>query len=248
MSDPAALDYLGAIRGNATALVDAAEAAGLDSRVPSCPEWSVADLLEHIGYVHRWAAANCARAPTDPYIGSRDLGIAAPEPDGLPSWVREGASDLADTLASRPPETPAWTWLPPATFGFWRRRQAQETAVHRVDAQLAAGVVEPIDGPLAADGIDEWLSLVPNLPWVEEKITGAGETIHLHCTDLDGEWLVRLEPTGLELERRHAKGDVAARGTASDLHCWLTGRGPVERLEVFGDTALLERWRERVQF
>jgi uncharacterized protein (TIGR03083 family) len=241
------LDYLGAIRDNATALVDAAESAGLDSHVPSCPDWSVADLLEHIGYVHRWAAANLDRSPSDPRIGSRDLGFTAPEPDALPSWVREGASDLVDKLGAQPPDTPAWTWLPPPTNGFWRRRQAHETAVHRVDAQLAAGTVAPIDGPLAADGIDEWLSLVPNLPWVEEKITGAGETIHLHCTDVDGEWLVRLEPMGLELERTHAKGDVAARGTAFDLLSWLMGRGPVGPLEVFGDAALLERWRERMQ-
>src|SRR5262249_46021751 len=141
------LDYLGAIRDNATALVDAAERAGLGARVPSCEEWTVADLLEHIGYVHRWAAANLDRAPGDPYVRSREMGIAAPGAGALPSWVRDGAPALADALAARPSNTPAWTWLPPPTNGFWRRRQAHETAVHRVDAQLAAGTVQPIDGP-----------------------------------------------------------------------------------------------------
>ena len=242
------LDYLGAIRDNAAALVDAAEAAGLDARVPSCPDWTVGDLLAHMGEVHRWAAANCERAPGGPRQRAKELGVeSAPDPAARPKWVRDGADALLRVL-ERSPETPAWTWLPPATVGFWRRRQAHETAVHRVDAQLAAGRPEPIDGPLAADGVDEWLSLVPNLPQVMQKLTGSGETVHLHCTDVDGEWLIRLEPTGMELERAHAKGDVAARGTASDLQLWLMGRLPVERLEVFGDAGLLERWRDRVKF
>jgi uncharacterized protein (TIGR03083 family) len=242
------LDYLGAIRDNATALVDAAEAAGLDAPVPSCPKWNVADLLEHIGFVHRWAAANLERAPDDPYMASRDMGFAAPERREAAAWVRDGAVALVDALGAKPPETAAWTWLPPATNEFWRRRQAHETAVHRVDAQLAAGSSEPIDGSLAADGVDEWLSMVPNLPWVEEKITGNGETIHLHCTDVDGEWLIRLEPEGMQLEREHAKGDVAARGSASNVQLWLMDRIPLDRLEVFGDAALLESWRDRVKF
>lgn len=246
---PTNLDYVGAIRDNASALVDAAERAGQDALVPSCPEWVVADLLAHIGVVHRWAAVNCERAPSDAFMPSADSGIEAPSDlAARPSWVREGAAQLADTLAARSPDDPCWTWAPPATIGFWRRRQAHETAMHRVDAQLAAGAAEPVDATLAADGIDEWMSLLANRPWVEGEITGAGETIHLHCNDVDGEWLLRLAPTGLEVERVHAKGDVAARGAASDLLCWLMGRGPVEPLEVFGDGALLTRWREGAKF
>ena len=67
--------------------------------------------------------------------------------------------------------------------------------------------------------------------------------IHLHCTDVDGEWLVRRSPDGLDIERAHAKGDVAARGTASDLDLYLWGRVPVDALELFGDPALLEGLR-----
>ncbi len=243
------LDYVTAIRDNATQLADAGERAGLDARVPSCPDWVVADLLGHIGTVHRWATACCDRSPTDPFMRSSEAGIEVP-PDhaARPAWVREGAGVLADTLAARSPDDPCWTWAPPATIGFWRRRQAHETAMHRIDAQLAADAVEPIDAALASDGIDEWMALLPNRPWVPDKITGAGETIHLHCTDVDGEWLLRLAPSGLEVERVHAKGDVAAKGAASDLLVWLMGRGPVERLEVFGDESLLMRWREIATF
>lgn len=243
------LDYIAAIRDNASALVDAAERAGLDAQVPSCPDWVVADLLEHIGTVHRWATVCCDRSPSDPFMRSKDAGIEVPVDHGeRPAWVREGSGLLADRLAARSPDDPCWTWAPPQTIGFWRRRQAHETAMHRVDAQLAAGAAEPIDAALAADGIDEQMSLLPNQPWAPEPITGAGETIHMHCTDVDGEWLVRLAPSGLEVERVHAKGDVAARGTASDLLAWQLGRGPLDRLEVFGDEALLARWREIATF
>jgi len=238
--------YLDAIRDNATVLVDAAETAGLDAAVPSCPEWAVADLLAHIGRVHRWAAANAARPPDAEFPGwSKE--VPTPPAEERPAWVREGASMLVDAL-SHPPETPAWSWVPPSTIGFWQRRQAHETAMHRVDAQLAAGAPpDPIDAPLAADGIDEWLGLLGAMG-LHDRFGGAGETIHFHCTDVDGEWLVRLEKDHIDIEREHGKGDVAARGSASDLICWLQGRAPVERLEVFGEADLLARWREHATF
>jgi predicted lipid carrier protein YhbT len=116
--------------------------------------------------------------------------------------------------------------------------------MHRVDAQLAAGAPTPIEAELAADGIDELLSLVGTRP----PAAGSGETIHLHCTDVEGEWMIRLGADGLEVTREHAKGDVAVRGTASALLCWTMGRGSDDGLEVFGDALLVERWREIGKF
>jgi uncharacterized protein (TIGR03083 family) len=235
--------YLAAIRDNADLLVHAAETAGLDARVPTCPDWDVAELLAHIGRVHRWAASNTTRSP-DAEFARPDVEI--PEPAARAAWVRAGAAELVAAL-ERPASDPAWTWLPPNTVGFWQRRQAHETAMHRVDAESAAGAPRPIDAALAADGIDELLEILGNNP-VRPPPTGSGETLHFHCTDVDGEWFVRLSPDGLDVERIHAKGDVAARGSASDLLCWLQGRGSVDRLEVLGDAALLDRWREVATF
>jgi uncharacterized protein (TIGR03083 family) len=234
-----AFDYLGAIRGDAERLADAAEIAGPDAPVPSCPEWDVADLLGHVGTVHRWAAMSAQREPGGPFQRSRDAGIEVPPREERVPWLRKGATALVDTLASIDPETPAWTFAPPHTVGFWRRRQAHETAMHRVDAQLAAGAPAPIDGPLAADGIDELLSLVRT----RSSAIGNGETVHLHCTDVEGEWLLRLGADGLDVTREHAKGDLAVRGPASALLCWSMGRGTDDELEVFGDASLLGRWR-----
>ena len=79
-------------------------------------------------------------------------------------------------------------------------------------------------------------------------VTGEGETIHLHCTDGEGEWLVRLAPDGATVTREHAKGDVAARGTASDLLLLVWGRITPDAVDVFGDAALLARWQDRTRF
>jgi uncharacterized protein (TIGR03083 family) len=236
--------YLRAIGDDATTLVDAAERAGLDAPVPTCPDWVVADLLAHIGRVHRWAAGNAARRPDEGFWPGNEIEI--PDVAVRPAWVREGARSLVAALDG-PPDRPAWTWANSNNLGFWQRRQAQETAMHRVDAEVAAGDAPSIDAELAADGIDELLDIVGRTPW-KPPPTGDGETLHFHCTDVDGEWLVRLVPDGIEVERVHAKGDVAARGSASDLLCWLQGRAPIDRLEVFGDAALLGRWREVATF
>ncbi len=236
---PEAADYLRAIADESAALLAAAERAGLEAPVPSCPGWSVADLLGHIGGVQGWAAEMSERDPGGDYV-ARDPS-AIPDVPELPEWFATATAALLEAL-DRPSDEPAWSWIPPATVGFWQRRQAHEAAMHRVDAELAAGIDAPaIDFALAADGIDEFLTMVQAF-----GAAGAGEpgsTLHFHCTDVEGEWLARLEPTGIVIEREHAKGDVAARGGASALLCWMQGRGPVEALDVFGDAALLDRWR-----
>ena len=237
-------EYLDTIRSNATALVDAATASGLDAAVPSCPDWTVADLLAHVGRVHRWAAGNSTRSPADGFWLGEEIEI--PEPDARAGWVRDGAALLISAL-DRPADQPAWTFVPPHTVGFWQRRQAQETTMHRIDAQLAVGTVVPIDPALAADGIDELLWLLPRRPWAG-PIAGNGETVHLHCTDVEGEWVIEFAPEGLQVERVHAKGDLAVRGAASDLLLWCSGRAGVEPLDVFGDAALLATFRSATTF
>ncbi len=237
--------YLDAIAVNASTLVDAAEVAGLDARVPSCPDWVVADLLVHIGQVHRWAAANTTRAADAEFWSSREIDV--PVASARADWVREGATELVAAL-DLDPETPAWTFGDfPSQVGFWQRRQAHETTMHRVDAQLASGALDVVDPTLAVDGIDELLWLLPLRAWVKPDPARSG-TAHLHCTDVDGEWLLEFTGEGMRTERVHAKGDVAVRGIASDLLLWISGRGSVDALEVFGDDAQLAMLRDALRF
>src|SRR5262249_26876360 len=221
--------YVDAIRGDRAALADAAGVAGLAARVPSCPLWSVTDLLGHIGRIHHWVAQLVAQQA--PERGAHWSEAEPPGQHELLTWFASGVALLADALEHAGAGAPVWSWTPDATSGFWARRQAQETSIHRYDAQLAADRPQPLAGALAADGIDELFAMVPFWPWAP-RVRGDGETVHLHCTDRDGEWLVKLVPDGVEVTAEHAKGDVAARGTASDLFLFLYGRVGSDALEV----------------
>jgi uncharacterized protein (TIGR03083 family) len=236
-------EYVAAIRADGAALATAARDAGVDASIPSCPLWTVSDLLGHIGRIHRWVAHIIVERETErgPHWSEGE----PPAPSDRVDWFAAGVPMLADALADAGPAAELWSWTPDRTSGFWARRQAHETAMHRFDGQLAAGATAPIAQPLAVDGIDELFDLIPFWPWAD-RVRGNGETLHFHCTDGDGEWLARLGSDGLVVTREHAKGDVAARGTASDLLLFLYGRVGVETLDVFGDASLLTHWRKLV--
>jgi uncharacterized protein (TIGR03083 family) len=131
--------------------------------------------------------------------------------------------------------TPVWTWSPPhQTVSFIRRHQVQEAAVHRWDIQFAArNAADPIPPEVASDAIDEVLAVT--LPWGVDDDRPLSGTVHIHCTDTEGEWFI--EPDG-SVQRAHRKGDVALRGPASDLLLVAFKRVGLERLEVFGDESL----------
>jgi len=238
-------EYVDAIRADGAALAVAAERAGVGAAVPSCPLWTMADLLGHIGRIHRFVARIIVDQSTD--RGAHWSESEPPPADVRIEWFAEGVPLLADALAAAGPDLALWSWTPDATSGFWARRQAHETAIHRYDAQLAAGGTQPIEHALAVDGIDEFFGLIPFWPWAD-RVRGVGETLHFHCTDGDGEWLARLGTDGLVVTREHAKGDVAARGSASDLLLFLYGRVAPDELDVFGDASLLTRWRQTVSW
>ena len=232
--------FVESIRRDGAAFVDAARAAGVEQRVSTCGDWTVGDLCAHVGRLHRWAASIVAARPADPTDHWKQLEF--PEGPALVDFVAAGYVLLADTLAAAGPDEPCWSWTDRHTVGFWSRRQAHELAVHRWDVQHAAGTAGPIERALAVDGIQELFDILPFRPGGAP--TGTGETIHLHCTDGAGEWLIRLTPDGVSVVNEHAKGDVAARGGASDLLLMMWGRLPVDTVEVFGDASLLARWSD----
>lgn len=234
-----------AIHREGAVMADVARAAGVNAQVPTCPDWNVGDLLAHLGRIHRWVAAIITDRATD--SGTHWSQSEPPPADERVDWFAQGVPMLANALADAGPDAEMWTWTNDKTAGFWARRQAIETAVHRYDAQRANGPTESIAAALAVDGIDELFDLLPFWPRAEQ-VKGNGETLHFHCTDTDGEWLVRLTPEGVDVTREHAKGDVAARGIASDLLLFAYGRIAPDRLEVFGDASLLTRWREMVSW
>jgi uncharacterized protein (TIGR03083 family) len=240
--------YLDQLARNSSLLADAAAAAGTDAAVPSCPAWTVKDLLDHCVTGDAWARTIVEQGKA----GSTERVLPADaDPslhgEALVHAFREGAEALVRELSSADPDTPVWTFSSTnRTASFWQRRRSQETSVHRYDAQLAAGAPTPLDAQLAADGIDEFLTVF--LPRLADNFADVGDaTVHVHCTDVEGEWLVARRDGELTVTREHAKGDVAARGSASDLLLFLWGRVPADVLEVFGDAELLARFRSAVR-
>jgi uncharacterized protein (TIGR03083 family) len=230
--------YAAALRRDGAALAAAAET-DLRAAVPACPGWDVAELVWHMGGVHHFWGAIARDALSSPdAVRAPDR----PQLTELVDWYRAGVERLAATLESADPSTPVWTWAPRKDVGFIQRRMAHETAVHRWDAESAVGVPGPIDAALAVDGIDEFLDVF--LPF-EGDLGASGESVHLHCTDAPGEWLVEIADGKLDVSRTHGKGDVAARGGASDLLLLLWRRVPMSRVDVHGDRAALERFLAR---
>jgi uncharacterized protein (TIGR03083 family) len=241
--------YVATIRSNIDRLGDAAEEAGLDAVVPSCPDWTVDDLTRHVGNINRFWTEHIVNRSVDPPDFSALGADAAPDGDDRFEWVRAGGQELADALAATPEDTPMWTFPGSGTARFWARRQAHEAVIHRCDAEMANGELGSIDTDLAADGVNEYFDIFKLVP-AASAIKGNGETVHFHCTDRDVEWLVQLTPDGAEIRPEHAKGDVAVRGPANAIMLAVWNRiGPDNpELEIFGDRDLFDRWRRLTSF
>jgi uncharacterized protein (TIGR03083 family) len=227
--------YAEALLRDSERLVEAA-GGNFDAQVSACPEWSVRDLVAHTGEVHRFWSQVVERRLQDP--GEIEP-VHVPSDDELAAWFTEGAAHLSHVLSSIDGSIGVWTWSRQKDAAFVKRRMAQETAVHCWDAQSATSKADPIEAELARDGVDELFDVF--MPVEEARLTGHGETIHLHQTDGDGEWIVTLGDR-ITVERGHTKADTAVRGTGSDLLLMLWRRVPPSQLEVLGQPANLERF------
>lgn len=212
----------------------------LQAQVPTCPDWRLVDLIEHTGMVHRWQT-EAARENRGSFPDEAIWRHGPADGQSWPEWFQTGVDDAVTTMSKLDPDEPRWTWSSPDEKAQWYfRRIAQETVVHRIDAELTAtGSFTPVDPDFAIDGINEMFDMFVPASGPED-IGGDGETVHLHATDAEGEWLVTVHPQTITVERGHAKGDAAVRGTASDLLLFVWGRsfGQPERI---GDEAAIEK-------
>jgi uncharacterized protein (TIGR03083 family) len=243
-------DYVAAIERETAAFARALMRGDADAQVPTCPDWKLIDLAKHHGTgMGFWAHVLCEGTGRPKPEIPEEPGPSA----GL--WFVQVAGLLVAEFKATPPDTEVWTWYPgDRSARFAARRMAHETAVHRYDAQTAAGAPEPIEPALAADGIEEIFEMVgywPDFSEEAEWARGDGETLHLHGTDdgVDGnEWLIAMNPDGLDVRREHAKGDLALRGAVSDLELVLYDRPPIGPIERFGDEGVLDAWYRVFKF
>ncbi|HVT68597.1 MAG TPA: maleylpyruvate isomerase family mycothiol-dependent enzyme, partial [Trebonia sp.] len=210
--------------------------------VPSTPGWTVRELTRHVGAIHRWATAIVETEATA-RIPFPEADLPWDSADGLAQWLISGAAPLLTALRAAGPLTAVWSWGPGRTSGWWARRMLHETTVHRVDAELALGVPDPVIDPVvAADGIDEFLFNLPSArrPYPHLASLPTGASLHLHATDVDGEWVIRFTDSGIAWERGHEKATTAVRGPVTSLLLFTYGRRPATdpRLAAFGDESV----------
>ncbi|WP_035861274.1 maleylpyruvate isomerase family mycothiol-dependent enzyme [Cryptosporangium arvum] len=240
-------DYVDVLRRDGEALSRAAERAGPDAAVPTCPGWQVRDLLAHLGGVHRWAAALVTTRRPDPFGAADEKRFFdAPADDALLGWFSDGHRDLVRTLTDADPALHCWTFFAaPSPLAFWARRQAHETAIHRADAEAATASAPDWEPGFAADGIDELLHGF--LARRAARITAdPAVSLALAADDVDAAWTVQLTPSGLLVDAGAHPPTLTLTGRASDLYRLLWNRSGSERLVVRGDLDALETWRHRV--
>ena len=243
------IDFLAHVRADADRIAAVAEM-GMDATVPSAPGWTVQDLVAHTGVVY----AHKATIVGEGWLDEQPAPIEAPTDDVL-GWFRRQADQMLAVLEAADPSTPIATWSPDdKTVGFWWRRMAHESVIHRLDAELAHNVVTPVDAELGADGIDEILVLMmTGAPdWAESS---HGEDL-ISITEAEGgrTWRLRRgkftgtsprgnryddEPTFF-LDTSDDPLRASIRGPAGALDSWLWGRGDLDTLDVTGDSALVD--------
>lgn len=214
-----------------------------DKPVPACEAMALAELVRHVSSVHHlvtdWVRAG--RRPNtwaqSPQAG-QDLAV----------WARAGSATLLETLASLSPARPCATWsATDRTVGFWIRRMAHETAVHRVDAAQALGERWRVDPELAVDGVAEALEL-----WLGTRlgtrVAGSGRVVRLVTGARPGaagvDWTIRPLRTIVEFGRGPAGVDVTVTGTPAALWAWTWGRSDQDHhVDTVGDQGAADEVR-----
>jgi uncharacterized protein (TIGR03083 family) len=234
--------YLSHIRANAAQMVDLASR-DLDAAVPPCPGWDVREALTHTGevYSHKVACMRTGRRPE-----SSEWNHGPREGEHLLEWFGTRTEELLAELGERGPGTPAYTWYEPQqNVGFWYRRMAQETAIHRVDVESAFDGVTPVDDALAVDGVDEVLDWFLSYQADEVGPDGPGRgTVAVRTREQL--WRVTLTPNDVVLERDRGPAEALVTGEPSELLLWLWGRRPQAAVTVEGDQSVIAGMRARL--
>jgi uncharacterized protein (TIGR03083 family) len=229
----------------------------LSTPIPTCPGWSLDQLMRHVGRGDRWAAQIVADR-VDGYLDPRTVenGKPPPEPDAAIDWLHGGAQLLVDAIDDVGVETPVWTFLGSRPAYWWARRRLHEAAVHRADAALALGREYSLAPELAADGIGEWLERVAIVAARDDTPIPLqdGHTVALYATDpgvgVAGQWTIRADGGRISWSHGAEDGTVVLRGGAVDLLLTLVRRVGLENTDiaVSGDASIWQNWLERTPF
>ena len=240
----------------------AAMVAGADpaTPVPSCPDWTLRDLVEHIGATQRWVTRLVADQVADPMAAFSIAWQKAPaDPRAWPEWLEDGAASAAAAFDSAPVGAAVFDpALSGDGLGYWSARLFGEVTVHRIDAALATDNTYVLTPDLAGEAIDEWLSNVTsagwaaNVPGFSDAMRGDGETTRFSAPGIDRSWTIRRTEAPLELNRGNGStrtgtddATVTVEGDPADLLFVISRRRPVDeatQCTVVGSRAELDHF------
>jgi uncharacterized protein (TIGR03083 family) len=186
-------------------------------------------LAGHMGKVWRWSTRIVKDRLSEPIPADPEPALA---PEEAMTWLETSLVDLLDALRCCPDDAPVWGFgPPPRTAAFWQRRQAAETVIHRVDAELARKEEVSVEPHVAADGVGEFVDVI--VPRMYRKQPPPPGQFVVIATDTGQRWSDG-DPAG---------GTGTLSGTAEDLLLVLWKRRDDERLTAGGDLSVLAGWR-----
>ncbi|KOV79419.1 maleylpyruvate isomerase family mycothiol-dependent enzyme [Nocardia sp. NRRL S-836] len=249
-------ERLATIVSETSLLVSAVDGADLSVPVPSCPDWTLNQLLRHVGHAHRWVAQMVGeRFPEIDRSLSKAhsvSGYAGETADVLGPWLTEGAALISDTLLAADPQDMIAVVLPGVPGpDFWSRRMAHETVVHRWDAAQALGLPFEVAPSLADDGLHEWMTTIQRIIFTlrpeATPLLGTG-VLYFEATDTGAQWTVDLTGNTAQVTEGEQQWSASLRAPAFDLLLTLLQRRPPADLEATGDHALLNNFLGAMRF
>jgi uncharacterized protein (TIGR03083 family) len=249
-----------ALQDHTERLAECARAAGSEALVPTCPNWTVTNLVEHVGQTQHWVSEIVERRITDPSELPTEVAELPAEPQAWPAWLSDAAARAAAACSDAALEAPVFNAAGDNRTGaqFWLHSLLNEAVIHGFDAAAAAGRDYDLDADVAADLITNHLAMLTSPTWAAQRpdsaaaIRGTSETLHWHATDEpslgdSGEWHIERHPDGVRWQPGHGTAAVTINGQAKSLLLVLTRRLPLtgghaDHVTIDGDVDLARHW------
>jgi len=237
------LEYCSALDDEVTRFATVMSSLSLDDEVTTCPGWTVVDLAEHLGVIHRWAEELVRlRSP-------ERLARVSPEnhDDVSPAWIEGGGRQLVATLRAADPNDEMWAWGLDQHVRFWSRRQLHETLVHRMDLELAGQQIPRTEPAVALDAIDEYLSNIEKVGKFSPPLAalrGHGGRMAFRDGESGTLWSITLGEDGFTVTHEEGHCDAELLGPAVELLLVILGRREPDSAEVVvtGERHLIDFW------
>ncbi len=233
-------------------LAEAAVAAGADAAVPTTPEWTVAELVAHIGQTQHWVADIIERRVTDPAQLPMEMAAVPSDPGEWPAWLSDSARRVAGAASDDALDAPVFNAAGDGRSGtrFWLTTVLNESVVHGADAAIAAGRPADVDADVAAALVSNHLAMLTSPTWELRRpgsahaIRGTGQTLQWSATDTAASWFVERGPDAATWRPGTGRADGTVSGPAGSLLLVLTRRLPLTdaTVSVDGDAALVRHW------